>query len=31
MYIAYVDMPDVGKQKVLKVFIIQPKEVLLYY
>jgi hypothetical protein len=31
MYIVYVDMPDVGKQKVLKLFIVQPKEVLQYY
>ena len=31
MYIAYVDMPELGKQKILKIFIIQPQEVLLYY
>ncbi|GAF76387.1 unnamed protein product [marine sediment metagenome] len=31
IYIAYVDMPDLGKQKVLKVFIVQSKQMLQYY
>jgi hypothetical protein len=31
LYIAYVDMPDLGKTKSLKVFIIQRKQILKYY
>jgi hypothetical protein len=31
MYIVYVDMPDLGKQKVLKLMIIQPQQVLERY
>ncbi len=31
MYVAYIDMPDLGKQKVLKVMIIQPQQVLERY
>jgi len=31
LYIAYVDMPDLDKEKVLKVFIIQREQILKYY
>jgi hypothetical protein len=31
MYIVYVDMPDLGKEKILKLSIIQGKQVLEYY
>jgi hypothetical protein len=31
MYIAYIDMPDVGKEKVLKLMVIQRQEQLKYY
>jgi len=31
IYIAYVDMPDLGATKVLKLFIIQPAEILQYF
>jgi hypothetical protein len=31
IYIAYVDMPDVGETKVLKIFIIQPAEILRFF
>ena len=31
LYIALIDMPDLGKEKVLKIFIIQRKEILQYY
>ncbi len=31
MYIAHIDMPELGKTKVLKIMIIQPKEVIEYF
>ena len=31
LYIAYIDMPDIGKTKVLKVFIVQSAEILQYF
>ncbi len=31
IYIAHIDMPDLGKEKVLKIFIIQPAQILEYY
>jgi hypothetical protein len=31
MYIAHIDMPDVGEQKVLKFMIVQSKQILEYY
>jgi hypothetical protein len=31
MYIAYIDMPDQGKQKVLKLMVIQSQQQLKYY
>jgi len=31
IYVAYIDMPDLGKTKVLKVAIIQEQEVLQVY
>jgi hypothetical protein len=31
IYIAYVDMPDIGETKVLKLFIVQPAEILQYF
>lgn len=31
IYIAYVDMPDLGATKVLKLFIVQPAEILQYF
>ncbi|RMH60566.1 MAG: T9SS C-terminal target domain-containing protein [Calditrichaeota bacterium] len=31
MYVAHIDMPDLGKTKVVKVFIVQSQEVLKYY
>ena len=31
VYIVHVDMPDLGKEKVLKVFIVQAKQILEYY
>jgi hypothetical protein len=31
MYIAYIDMPDQGKEKVLKLMIVQPQENLRFY
>lgn len=31
MYIAHIDMPDVGEQKILKFMIIQSKQILEYY
>jgi hypothetical protein len=31
MYIAYIDMPDQGKQKILKLMIIQSQQQLKYY
>jgi hypothetical protein len=31
IYIAYVDMPTLGKTKVLKLFIVQPAEILQYF
>jgi hypothetical protein len=31
LYIAHIDMPDLGKTKVLKVMIVQPKQILEYY
>jgi hypothetical protein len=31
MYIAYIDMPELGKEKILKIMIIQAQETLKYY
>ncbi|MBD3224686.1 MAG: hypothetical protein GF313_08145 [Caldithrix sp.] len=31
MYIVHIDMPDLGEEKVLKVMIVQPQQVLEYY
>ena len=31
VYIVHIDMPDLGKEKVLKVFIVQAKQILEYY
>jgi hypothetical protein len=31
MYIAHIDMPDEGVQKILKVMIVQKKQILEYY
>jgi hypothetical protein len=31
LYIAYIDMPDLGKSKVLKFYIIQKEQILTYY
>lgn len=31
MYIAHIDMPDLGAEKVLKLFIVQAEEILQYY
>jgi len=31
IYIAHIEMPDIGKEKVLKIFIVQPAQILRYY
>jgi hypothetical protein len=31
MYIVYIEMPDLGKEKVLKLMIIQGEEILEFY